>query len=202
MRSTSLTFAVIGTIAIFPGLAAGQRLSLRPQIGIYVPTKDLVVLSQSGDVSKLQAGPSFGAALGLRFGSHLGIEATGTYVPTTFSQGTGGSFVKQDAKLFLGNAQVVFHVLPPSSMLSLFVSGGAGVVSHGGIAFTSQAKTSNVSGVAGAGAGIRIGGINLVAGADFFRYTASYTGTQQTTSEVKQLDIQLRLGLGFGMGAR
>ena len=202
MRSTSLTFAVIGALATLPGLAAAQRLSLRPQIGIYVPTKDLVTLSQSGDVSKLQAGPSFGAALGLRFGSHLGIEATGTYVPTTFSQGTGGSFVKQDAKLFLGNAQVVFHVLPPSSILSLFVSGGAGVVSHGGIAFTSQAKTSNISGVAGAGAGIRIGGINLVAGADLFRYTASYTGAQQTTSEVKQLDIQLRLGLGFGMGAR
>jgi outer membrane protein with beta-barrel domain len=202
MRSTSLTFAVVGALAALPGRADAQRLSLRPQIGIYVPTADLVTLSQTGDVAKLQAGPSFGAALGLRFGSHLGIELTGTYVPTTFSQGTGGSFAKQDAKLFLGNAQVVFHVLPPSSMLSLFVSGGAGVVSHGGVAFTSQAKTSDISGVAGAGAGIRIGGINLVAGADLFRYTTSYTGTQQTTSEVKQLDVQLRLGLGFGMGAR
>jgi hypothetical protein len=202
MRSTTLTFAVIGALAALPGLAAAQRLSLRPQIGIYVPTKDLVALSQSGDVSKLQAGPSFGAALGLRFGSHLGIEVTGTYVPTTFSQGIGGSFAKQDAKLFLGNAQVVFHVLPPSSIavaLRQWRSRGGEPGRHR-VHLSSQDLQYVGRCRGGRGnphrryqPGGRRGPLPL---------HASYTGTQQTTSEVKQLDVQLRLGLGFGMGGR
>jgi hypothetical protein len=42
----------------------------------------------------------------------------------------------------------------------------------------------------------------LTAGADVFRYSASYAGTTATASELKQLDIQLKLGLGFGLGGR
>lgn len=199
MTTKSLTL-VTGILLLSPCAAAAQRLSLRPQIGIYIPTKDLVGVSQGGDVAKLEAGPSLGAAIAVRFGSHLGIEVTGAYVPTTFSLDDGNQIQKQDAKLFLGDATAVLYVLPPSSMLSLWVRGGVGVVSHGGVAFTSQAETSDISGVGGAGAGIRLGGIMLTAGADLFRYTATYTGAQQTTSEVKQLDFQLKLGLGFGGG--
>jgi hypothetical protein len=40
-----------------------------------------------------------------------------------------------------------------------------------------------------------------VGGADVFSYTAQYTGTSAVASELKQLDVQLRLGLGlFGGG--
>ncbi len=180
-----------------PGGAGGVRVSLRPQIGFYIPTENLVELTQSGDAGRLEAGPSFGAALGLRFGSHFGIEANGAYVPTTFRLGTTGSLEEQDAKLFLGSALATFHVLPPSSPLILFVNGGVGVVSHGGVAFTSQSKSTNLAGVLGAGTGIRFGGMHLIAGADLFRYTAEYEGTQQTTGELKQLDFVLKLGLGF-----
>ncbi len=199
--STFALTALLGSSA-FSHDAAAQRLSLRPQIGIYIPTKDLVSVSQTGDLGKIEAGPSFGAALALRFGSHFGIEATGAYVPTTFSLDAGNQIQKQNAKLFLGDATAVLYVLPPSSMLSLWLRGGVGVVSRGGVAFTSEAKTSDISGVGGVGAGVRLGGIMLTAGADVFRYTASYSGTQQTASEIKQLDIQLKLGLGFGGGGR
>ena len=197
-----LTLAVIAWIGGLTAAsnAAAQHLSLRPQIGVYIPTEDLVSVSQTGEVGKLKAGPSLGAALGLRFGSHFGIEATGAYVPTTFSLDANNQVQKENVKLFLGDATLVFHVLPPSSMLALWLRGGVGVVSRGGIAFTSDAKTSDVSGVGGVGAGIRLGGIMLTAGADVFRYTASFTGAQQTASEVKQLDIQLKFGLGFGGG--
>jgi hypothetical protein len=196
-----LLISSLGTAIRFRD-AAAQHLSLRPQIGIYVPTKDLIAVSQTGEVGKLKAGPSFGAALGLRFGSHFGIEATGAYVPTTFSLESGNSVQKQDAKLFLGEALAVLYVLPRTSILNLYLSGGVGVISHGGVAFTSQAKTTDVSGVGGAGAIIPLGGIMLTAGVDAFRYDASYAGSQQNASELKQLDLQLKLGLGFGVGGK
>jgi hypothetical protein len=195
--------AALMVLAAFPGgRLMAQRLSLRPQIGVYIPTEDLISISQTGTVGKIEVGPSFGAALGIRFGSHFGIEAGGVYVPTTFSQGTTGNLDKHDAKLFIGNALAVIYLLPPTSILSLNVNGGVGVVSRGGVAFTSQSKTSDLAGVAGVGAGIRLGGIMLMAGADLLRYTASYQGSTVTSSELKQLDVQLKLGLGFGVGPR
>jgi len=185
-------------VAMGAGSASAQRLSLRPQIGFYIPTENLVEVSQTGEVGKLEAGPSFGGALGIRFGSRFGIEANGAYVPTTFKRGTGGTLEKQDAKLFLGSALAVFHVLPPSSPLILFVDGGVGVISHGGVAFTAAADKSDLSGVFGAGAGIRLGGLQLIAGADLYRYSARFEGSTQTEGKLTQLDFALKLGLGFG----
>lgn len=194
--------AVMGVILAlsYSTPASAQRLSLRPQIGFYIPTENLLEVSQTGEVGKLEAGPSFGAALGLRFGSHFGIEANGAYVPTTFSRGTDG-LEKHDAKLFLGSALLTFHVLPPSSPLILFVNGGLGVISHGGVAFTSAADKTDLSGVAGAGAGLRLGGLQLIAGVDLYRYSAKFEGSTQTEGSLKQLDFALKFGLGFG-GAR
>lgn len=194
------TLGVAGALLTLSGAAAAQHLSLRPQLGFYIPTENLVEVSQTGEIAKLEAGPSFGGALGLRFGSHFGIEANGAYVPTTFSRSTGGTLEKHDAKLFLGSALATFHVLPPSSPLILFVNGGVGVISHGGVAFTSAADKTDLSGVFGAGAGIRLGGLQLIAGADLYRYTAKFEGSTQTEGNLKQLDFALKLGLGFGGG--
>lgn len=196
-----IAFALLGSLPPTRD-AAAQRLSLRPQIGVYIPTDNLVELGQTGTVGKLEAGLSFGGAIGLGFGSRFGIEVTGTYVPTTFTISGAGPPQEQDARLFLGNALAVFYLLPASGPVSLYLSGGAGVVSRGGIAFTSEAETSDVTGVLGAGAGISLGGLTLVAGADLFRYTATYTGNQSTASEAKQLDIQIRVGFGFPLGGR
>jgi hypothetical protein len=198
-----MTKGRIGRIAVLLALsstvqASAQRLSLRPQIGFYIPTENLLEVSQTGEVGKLEAGPSFGGALGIRFGSRFGIEANGAYVPTTFKRGTGGTLEEQDAKLFLGSALAVLHVLPPSSPLILFVDGGVGVISHGGVAFTAAADKTNLSGVFGAGAGIRLGGLQLIVGADLYRYTATFEGSSQTEGSLTQLDFALKLGLGFG----
>jgi hypothetical protein len=193
-----VTVGVIGALLTLSGVASAQRLSLRPQIGFYIPTENLLEVSQTGEVGKLEAGPSFGGALGLRFGSHFGIEANGAYVPTTFKRSTGGTLEKNDAKLFLGSALLTFNVLPPSSPLILFVNGGLGVISHGGVAFTSAADKTDLSGVAGAGAGIRLGGLQLIAGVDLYKYTAKFEGSTQTEGNLKQLDFALKFGLGFG----
>lgn len=191
-------------LVAFAGPAAAQSLSLAPQIGFYIPTEVVSQAATGGAFTELEGGLSFGARLGVRFGKRLGIHATGAYVPTTFKLAQGSQNVtSEDAKLFLGSGQVVFFLLPPSSFLSLFVNGGVGVVSRGGVAFTSQAKKTNVAGVFGAGAGVRLGGLSVNAGADLFSYSAAYQGSTQLTSEtISQRDIQVKLGLGIPFGGR
>ena len=204
MRWTIAAVAVAALVTLAPA-ASAQRLSLSPQIGFYIPTEHLYQLSTtgtSGDDFKLEAGPSFGARLGLWFGSRFGIEASGSYVPTTFqfTSTTGSNPIKQDAKLFVGTGQAVLYLLPRTSFFSVFLNGGVGVVSRGGVAFTGAAKSSDVGGVVGAGASLRLGGIMLTAGADLLGYKATYQGAQSTSQELTQKDISIKLGLGFPFG--
>ncbi len=202
MSRSPLVVAVL--LAAAPAPALAQRLSLSPQIGFYIPTEDLYRLSGSGGAGdfKLEAGPSFGARLGLWFGDRFGIETSGIYVPTTFtfSAATGSNPLQQDARLFVGTGQAVLYLLPRSGMLSLFVSGGVGVVSRGGVAFTADASSSEVGGVVGVGAGIRLGGIMLTAGADLLGYQATYQGSQAVSQSVSQKDVSLKFGLGIPVG--
>jgi len=183
--------------------AEAQKFSFAPQIGFYIPTQQLVEGVQTGtfDTAELEAGPSFGARFGLWFGERFGIDLSGNYVPTTFKLVDNGNEVSsQDAKLFNGAAQAVFFVLPRTSPLSLYLNGGVGVVSRGGVAFTNAANKTDVAGVIGAGAGIKLGGLALTLGADLFAYTAKVEEGVTTESEFKQKDVQLKLGLGIPFG--
>jgi hypothetical protein len=187
--------------AFLPVKAAAQRFSLAPEIGVYIPTEKLVDAA-SGTVGELEAGLSLGARLGLRFGNRIGLSVSGAYVPTTFAlDPAGGEPERRDAHLFNGTGQVVVHLLSPSGMLAVFVNGGVGVISRGGVAFTDAAETTNVTGVAGAGASVRLGGIGLSAGAELFSYKARYEPGGVSDSELSQRDIQIRLGLGIPFGA-
>lgn len=205
MRSHAPILAACSTLLVMSPPLHAQRISLSPEIGFYVPTEKLVDAA-NGTVGELEAGPSFGLRLALALGNRIGVSVGAAYVPTTFAFTPGGGQPEsRDARLFNGAGQLVFYLLPPSSPLSVFVNGGAGVVSRGGIAFTDEAGKTDVSGVFGGGAVIRLGGMSVTAGADLFTYTAEYAGTSAVTSELKQLDVQLRLGVGlFGgsMGAR
>lgn len=201
----SVRFAVLSLGLGLPVTAAAQHLSLTPHIGVYIPTEQLyqAVTGATKDDFKLEVGPSFGGRLGLWFGDRFGIEAGGSYVPTTFRvAGTGGGApVKQDAKLFLGTGQAVLFLVPRTSLLSVYVSGGVGVVSRGGVAFTSQASTSDVGATFGAGLGLRLAGVMLTAGADLMSYNAKYQGAQVVSaSAVRQKDVSVRLGLGVPFG--
>lgn len=183
------------------GTAQAQRFSLTPQIGLYVPTKAMYDVGTTGDLYQLEAGPSFGARIGLWFGNRIGIDVSGNYVPTTFRLDSATtSLASQSARLFTGAGQVVIFLIPSSSPLSLYVNGGVGVVSRGGVAFTSQAKTTDISGVFGGGVALRLGPIGLHLGSDLFAYKAQYQGSTTTSQELSQLDIQLHLGLGVPFG--
>lgn len=205
MRRTLLVCVLTASVAAVTPVAA-QHVSLTPHIGFYIPTEQLAQLATGGtkDDFKLEAGPSFGARLGLWFGNRFGVEVGGSYVPTTFqlTGNTGGQIEKKDAKLFLGSAQGVLFLIPRTSFFTLYLSGGVGVVSRGGIAFTGKSKTQNVGATFGAGAGIRLAGIMLTAGADLMSYNAAYDGTAVVTQTTKQKDIAIKLGFGVPFGGK
>lgn len=182
---------------------AQTRLSFAPQIGFYIPTEKLqsIATGNGSGLDSLEAGISFGARLGATFGKHLGVLFSGNYVPTTYQLGAGSSLQKRDAKLFTGAGQLMVFLLPITSPFTVFLSGGLGVISRGGVAFTGAAKTSYVSGVFGAGAGLRLGGIGLSVGADLYSYNADYLGTTPTATKLKQKDIHLKFGFGVPFGA-
>ena len=201
VRRAFITLVPIAAAIIVPHAAAAQRVSLAPDIGFYIPTEKLVEAA-NGTIGEIEAGPSFGLRLSLGFGRRVGLSIGGSYVPTTFAfQPGGGSPVERDARLFNGSGQLVVYLLPPTSPVSAFLNGGVGVVSRGGVAFTDDAETSDVSGVFGGGVAISLGGMGVTAGADLFTYTAQYTGSTQVSSELRQLDVQLRLGLMLFGGA-
>lgn len=205
MRGTALALVLTSSLALAVP-AAAQHVSFSPVIGFYIPTEQLsqIVTGKTGDDFKLEAGPSFGARLGLWFGSRFGVEVGGSYVPTTFqlTGNTEGNIEKKNAKIFLGSAQAVVFLLPRTSFFNLYLSGGLGLVSRAGNAFAGEPKTRNVGGTFGAGAGLRLLGIMLTAGADLMTYNASYVGSTNTTKELKQKDIAIKLGFGFPLGGR
>lgn len=203
MRPQLVLLALLALL-VAPPVQAQTRLSFAPQVGFYIPTEKLQSIATTGVVDSLEGGFAFGARIGATFGKHLGVSFSGNYVPTTYQIGSGSSLQKRDAKLFTGAGQLVVFILPITSPLTLFVNGGLGMISRGGVAFTNAAKSSYLTGLLGAGAGLRLGGIGLSVGADLYSYNAEYLGATQTTSKLKQKDIHLKFGLGvpFGVGSK
>ena len=198
--SRMLLIAFCSFALALPSHAWAQRLSISPEIGFYIPTENLVEIA-NGTAGELEAGPSFGLRLGIGLGRRVSLSVGGAYVPTTFKVSqSGGAVTEEDARLFTGAGMLVLYLIPPSSPLSIFLNGGVGVVSRGGVAFTDDAEATDVSGVFGGGASIRLGGLAVTAGADAYSYKATYQGTTATESELTQLDINLRLGLGVPFG--
>jgi len=195
------TAALVAALSILAAPLAAQRVRFSPQIGLYIPTERLYDLASGnhGEDFQIEAGPSFAARLGFRFGRRLGIDIGGSYVPTTFKFGSGAT-TKENAKLFIGSGQLDLFLIPPTSPLSLFLSGGVAAISRGGVAFTNEAKTTNVGGVFGVGAGINLGPLALTAGADLVTYKADYQGTQVVSQELRQKDVNLKFGFGIPFG--
>ena len=169
-----------------------QQLSLTPQLGFYIPTEKLVQLASGGGTGELEAGPSFGLRLGLWFGDRIGLEATGSYVPTTFRLAQGSQQLQSEqARLFVATGQFVVFLVPRTSPVSIWLDAGVGTVSRGGAAFSQESDRTDIAGTAGAGIAISLGGMALSAAADFLGYTASYTVSSQTEAKLEQRDIHV-----------
>jgi len=179
-----------------------QRLSISPTIGLYLPTTTLVTAAAGGQAYKQEVGLAVGGRLTLHLGSRLGIEATGTYVPsrlkTTLS---GGTTSKDKANLWFGSGRATFYLVPPTSAVSLGLSGGVGLVGRGGKAYNGADAGTEVGGTVGAIAGFRLGRLaSFSVSADDYIYNpktyASATGGNART----QHDLQFAFGFGVPVG--
>jgi hypothetical protein len=178
-----------------------QRLSIAPTIGLYLPTTTLVTAATGGQAYKQEVGLAVGGRLTLHLGPRLGIEATGTYVPsqlkTTLS---GGATTRDKANLWFGSGRATFYLVPPSSAVSLGLSGGVGVVGRGGKAYSGADAGTEVGGTVGAIAGFRLGVLNFSVSADDYIYNPGTYATATGGNARTQHDLQFAFGFGVPVG--
>jgi hypothetical protein len=213
MRS-AVRSAALGLVAVFvvaplvaqvgaPGTKKG--VSITPYLGVNIPTQDLYTIGSgaSAEITKMSIGLTFGGRLGIGLGKRVGIEGDVGYSPGSvdIDAGTGGTTTfNQDVRVLSGSGRVTLYLIPRTSPFWIGVSGGVGAVRHTFKTGTTGSNTvkpgTNVGGVLGASAGIRLGRIiafNI--GAEDYLYNASFDVNGTKTSETKQHDIRITGGI-------
>jgi hypothetical protein len=177
-----------------------QKVSITPNIGIYVPTTELVKAA-SGEEFKQEMSITLGGRLGVMLSSRLGFEFTGAYAPSDLkvsASGLGDQSV--DANIFTGSGRVSYHVIPTTSPISFLVTGGVGVVNRSGAFYADVEKKTDIGGTLGATAGFRLGKlIHLSVSAEDYIYKpkAEIPGFGPDDEKKTQNDIHLSFGVGI-----
>lgn len=201
MRFVRSFVLATGLIAVIGSPAAAQvRIGLSAFAGGFLPTGDVPVPGVSPIDLSQDVGPVFGGRLTVMF-SRLGLEAEAGYALSGVDE-----FMAQredlpiDAGIFLGSLNLVFVVYEaPLSPLSVYINGGAGIVSRGGDYFNFFDDTADPAG--SVGIGLRFGLSPLVGlRFDLRDYISSFQpagfGGNRKESKV-QNDLIATLGLEF-----
>ena len=116
-----------------------QKISIAPNIGVYIPTTELVKAA-SGQDFKQEMSITFGGRMGIALGQRLGLEFTGNYAPGNLKiTQSGFSDQTQDANIFTGSGRISYQLVPFSSPVAFLVTGGVGVINRSG-AFYADAE--------------------------------------------------------------
>lgn len=178
--------------------ATRTGLSLTPYIGVIVPTQDLI--NYNSETTKISTAIVFGGRLGLGFGERFGIEGDVGYSPASLDFSESGTNLNQDVRILTGSARANFYLIPRTSPFWIGINGGIGAVRHTfkiGTAGTTQFDPgTNVGGVIGASAGIRLGRVvALHVGVEDYLYNAKFDLNGNQVSEEKQHDIRISGGI-------
>ncbi|MEO8201968.1 MAG: hypothetical protein ABI679_15660 [Gemmatimonadota bacterium] len=191
---TGRTLFILAGLTQFGRTAEAQKLSLSPQVGVYIPTTELVKAA-AGQSFKQEVSISVGARAALWFGRRVGLEVSGDYAPSELKFSTTATSTTASSRIISGSGRLIFFVIPPTSFLSLRLSAGGSGVRRSGDAFPTE--QTDVGGVVGAILGFRLGPINLQLTADDYVYSATFSGNTQTSSTVQH---DIHLGVGYGAG--
>ena len=195
-RTLGIAAALMGTTAPL----AAQSLSFAPTVGVYIPTTELLKAA-TGESFKQEVSISVGADLNLWFTERLGIEGTGTWVPSSVQLSTSGPSLSESANIWTATGKVTVFLIPPSKIVSLAVSGGVAWIARSGTAYADVTDKSDIGGAFGAAAGFRLGPIislrvavdSYIYNSTVFEDVAAFTGTETTT----QKDFQISFGVGI-----
>ena len=179
---------------------AAQRISFAPNIGVYVPTTELVKAA-NGDEFKQEISLTLGGRLGIALGQRLGLEFTGAYAPSNLKfTPTGLSGQSQDANIFTGSGRISFQVVPYTSPVAFVVTGGVGVINRSGDFYANVANKTDIGGTVGASARFRLGSLlHLQVSAEDYVYKpkAEIPGFGPNDQKMTQNDIHLSFGVGI-----
>ncbi len=176
-----------------------QRISIAPNIGVYIPTTELVKAT-SGQQFKQEISITLGGRLGIFFSQRLGVEFTGDYAPSKLKVTATGLGSKEDANIFTGSGRVTFQVVPFTKPVAFLVTGGVGVVNRSGAFYQNVQNRRDVGGTFGASARIRLGKllrIQLNAEDYIYKPKANIPGFSPTDQNKTQNDVHLSVGLGI-----
>jgi len=137
----------------------GQRLQLRPQAGLYLPTRISV---QDGVLHVRQKiGLNFGAALTLTFDERFDVVTALTYIPGYAIIRGAGKRIDFGASSHLLSFTIRprYWLLSPARRLSWDVHAGLAVVFGGKPAYEALFQSSTLSGIVGTTVSYRVGRI-------------------------------------------
>jgi hypothetical protein len=187
-----------------------QRISFAPNIGLYIPTTELVKAA-SGQDFKQEMSITFGGRMGIELSNRLGLEFTGSYAPGNLKiTQSGFSDQSQDANIFTGSGRVTLQLVPYTSPIAFLVTGGVGVINRSGAFYDGAEKKTDIGGTIGASARFRIGSLlRIQVSAEDYLYKpkAQIPGFSPSDETKTQNDIHLSFGigiplLGLGQGGR
>jgi hypothetical protein len=179
---------------------AAQRISIAPNIGVYIPTTELVKAA-SGQDFKQEISLTFGGRMGIALSDRLGMEFTGAYAPGNLKiTQSGFSDQSQDANIFTGSGRISYQLVPFSSPVAFVVTGGVGVVNRSGDFYAGATNKTDIGGTVGASARFRLGKLlRLQVSAEDYIYKprAEIPGFSPSDTKKTQNDVHLSFGIGI-----
>lgn len=179
---------------------AAQRISIAPNIGVYVPTTELVKAA-NGDEFKQEISLTVGGRVGIALSQRLGLEFTGAYAPSDLKISQSGfGDQNQDANIFTGSGRISYQLVPLTSPIAFLVTGGVGVVNRSGDFYAGMENKTDIGGTVGASARFRLGKllrIQLSAEDYLYKPKGDIPGFTASDEKKTQNDIHLSLGLGI-----
>lgn len=214
MRGTAWMVRVlaVGGVLLAAGTqpAVAQKISIAPNIGVYVPTTELVKAA-SGEEFKQEISLTVGGRVGVALSDRLGLEFTGAYAPSDLKiTATGLGDQAEDANIFTGSGRVSLQLVPYTSPIAFVVTGGVGVINRSGEFYANVADKTDIGATLGASARFRLGSLLLlqVSAEDYiYKPKADIPGFGPDQEKMTQNDIHLSFGvgiplLGLGQGGR
>ena len=204
MRSSAWMVRAMACGGILLGLrvssAEAQGLSFTPNIGVYIPTTELVKAA-SGEEFKQEISLTLGGRLGVALSQRLGLEFTGAYAPSDLKiTATGLGDQSQNANVFTGSGRISYQLVPYTSPVAFVVTGGVGVINRSGEFYSNVENKTDIGGTLGASARFRLGSLlrlQLSAEDYIYKPKAEIPGFGPNDEKKTQNDIHLSIGVGI-----